>query len=187
MVDSIDNESDATLVERVRDSDREAFRGLFGKYQPVLFRATFASLRDRDAAHDVVQETFVRVWNYRSSLQPHLPFLALLFRISRNLMKDAAKHAAVRKRSEGEVAGEIRPQPESPEDALRMDMLKERLSAVVRTNLPARCREVFLLSRVEEMTNAEIGTRLGLSVKTVENQITRALKILRRQLRDYLN
>lgn len=52
--------------------------------------------------------------------------------------------------------------------------------------IATKCREVFLLNRVEEMSNAEIGRELGISVKTVENQITRAMRTLRRQLRGYL-
>ena len=65
-------------------------------------------------------------------------------------------------------------------------MLEERVAQVVRTKLPPKCREVFLLSRVEEMSNAEISRQLGISMKTVENQITRGLRILRRHLRRYL-
>jgi RNA polymerase sigma-70 factor (ECF subfamily) len=65
-------------------------------------------------------------------------------------------------------------------------MLEERLTEVVTTKLPTKCREIFLLCRMEGMSNAEISEHLGISVKTVENQITRGLKILRRHLRRYI-
>jgi RNA polymerase sigma-70 factor (ECF subfamily) len=65
-------------------------------------------------------------------------------------------------------------------------MLEEKVSEVVRTKLPTKCREVFVLSRMEGMPNAEISERLGISRKTVENQMTRALKILRRHLHRYI-
>src|SRR3989339_1158804 len=98
-----EHESERQLLERLRDSDQEAFRLLFEKYQPVLFRYVLHSLHEADDAHDVVQETFVRVWDLRLSLKPDLPLLALLFRVSRNLVRDRAKHQAARKRLEPDV------------------------------------------------------------------------------------
>ncbi len=172
-------ESDALLIERLRVSDQEAFRLLFEKYQPILFRNVLHSLHDVDTAHDIVQETFVRVWTHRTSLQPNLPFLALLFRISRNLVLDHAKHQAVRKRLEPTV---VQTGGDDPDESLQRTLLEEKLAEVVRTKLPTKCREIFLLSRMEGMSHNEISEHLGISPKTVENQITRALKILRRHL-----
>lgn len=178
-------ESDEQLIERVRASDNEAFRLLFEKYQPILFRNVLHNVRDADAAHDIVQETFVRVWRNRISLQSNLSLLAYLFRISRNLTLDQAKHREVRRRLEESLPQSSPSAQDDPEASLQLNMLEEKLSEVVRTKLPARCREIFLLSRMEGMSNAEISAHLGVSVKTVENQITRALKVLRRHLRMY--
>lgn len=178
-----ENESERELLERLRDSDQEAFRLLFEKYQPVLFRYVLHSLHEADDAHDVVQEAFVRVWDRRASVKPDLPLLALLFRVSRNLVRDRAKHQAVRKRLEPDIPSLLHSSAEDPEEALHGSVLEERINEIVRTKLPAKCREVFLLSRVEGMSNAEISERLGIAVKTVENQITRGLNILRRELR----
>ncbi len=175
---------ESQLLERVRHSDREAFKALFGKYQPILFRSVLHGVLDPDTAHDVVQDTFVRVWDHRASLQPNLPLLAYLFRISRNLVRDLAKRSNVRKKYESEMTETL--QSDSPEEALRARILDEKLQGAIRTRLPEKCREVFLLSRIEGMSNAEIGEHLGISVKTVENQITRALKILRKELMEYL-
>jgi RNA polymerase sigma-70 factor (ECF subfamily) len=179
-------EFESQLIERTQRGDREAFRVLFEKYQPILFRSVVYTLQNVDKAHDVVQETFVRVWHHRSSLQPHLPLLGYLFRISRNLILDDLKHEAVQKKLEAKVAPAIYGSGDDPVDSLHASMLEERVAEVIRTVLPPKCREVFLLSRVEEMSNAEIGRQLGISVKTVENQITRGLRILRRHLRQYL-
>jgi len=186
MTSSKSKETDASLIERIRVSDQEAFRLLFEKYQPTLFRSVLYSLRDADSAHDVVQETFVRVWDRRASLRPELPLLAYLFRISRNLVRDYAKHHEVRRRLESSIHDALQPARRDPEESLQLSILEERLAEVVTTKLPTKCQEVFLLSRMEGMSNAEISERLGISTKTVENQITRALKILRRQLHRYI-
>jgi RNA polymerase sigma-70 factor (ECF subfamily) len=179
-------ETDSRLIERLRASDHEAFRLLFERYQPVLFRSVLYSLQDADTAHDIVQETFVRVWKHRASLQPNLPLLAYLFRISRNLVRDYAKHYTVRRRLEADVLDTLQPTEYDPEKSLHSSMLEEKVADIVRTKLPGKCREVFLLRRMEEMSVAEISERLGISTKTVENQITRALKVLRRHLHPYV-
>jgi RNA polymerase sigma-70 factor (family 1) len=179
-------ETDSRLIERLRASDHKACRLLFEKYQPVLFRSVLHSLQDADAAHDIVQETFVRMWNHRASLQPNLPLLAYLFRISRNLVRDHAKHYTVRRRLEADVVDTLQPTENDPEKSLHSSMLEEKVAEVVRTKLPRKCQEVFLLRKMEGMSVAEISERLGISTKTVENQITRALRILRRRLQRYM-
>jgi len=182
---AIMHEDEEQLLERVRLSDEYAFQLLYERYQPILFRTALHALGDADASHDIVQETFIRVWNHRRSLRPTLPFLAYILHIGRNLLRDRAKHAAVRRRFESDVPHPSVSTGDDPDESLQARMLQEALSEVVTTRVPARCREIFLLSRMEGMSNAEISSRLGISVKTVENQITRGLKILRRHLRSY--
>lgn len=178
-------ENDERLIERLKASDGDAFRILFEKYQPILFRYASQSLHDADTAHDIVQETFLRLWRNRTSLQQQRPLLAYLLRICRNLVLDAARHDAVRRRLEPEVPVPSPSAGDNPDEALQLKMLDEKLSEIVNTRLPPKCREIFLLSRMEGMLNAEIGKRLGIAPKTVENQITRALKIIRRHLRSF--
>lgn len=177
--DDTSPDSDEMLTERVRASDEAAFRLLFERYQPVLFRSMRAATGNNDDAHEIVQETFVRVWNRRASLRSDLPLLGFLFRIARNLVRDAAKHQAVRMRYESDVPPPERSETDDPERWLQVRLLEERLAAILRDSLPDKCREVFVLSRVGGMTNAEIARQLGISVKTVENQMTKALRIVR--------
>ncbi len=177
--------SDEELVRQIHASDTEAFRLLFEKYQPIVFRQVMYMIRDVDAAHDIVQESFVRLWDHRARLNARLPILAYLLRISSNLVRDHARHKEVRRRHEDHVPPVSLSAGDDPESALQLRMLEEMLSDVVRTHLPEKCRQVFLLSRVEGMSNNEISAHLGIAVKTVENQITRALRTLRRHLQDF--
>ena len=178
--------SDMLLMEKVRDSDAEAFRELFVRYQPILFRQTLFYTRQTDLAHDIVQETFVRIWERRASLQPHRSFLALSLSICHNLVLDAVKHRKVRERLEEAIPRPVPSENDNPHEALERTMLEEELTRVIRDGLGEKCRTVFLLSRFERMSNREIAELLGVSVKTVENQINHALKVLRRRLRRYL-
>jgi len=71
---------------------------------------------------------------------------------------------------------------EDPAEAAQLAMLEERISAIINQELPARCRAIFLLSRFEGKTHREIAELLGLKVKTVENQINHALRVLKKRL-----
>jgi len=173
-------------MEKVKDSDIEAFRTLFSRYQSVIFRQVLFQTRQTDLSHDIVQETFVRIWEHRASLRPHRSFLALALSISNNLIRDAIKHRKVRERLEGEVPRPVLSEGDDPYEALQLSMLEEELTAIIKEGLGEKCRTVFLLSRFEGMSNREIAELLGLSPKTVENQIHHALKVLRTKLGRYL-
>src|SRR5512137_2186691 len=88
--------SDTDLLQQVKNSDMEAFGVLFKRYQPVIFRHVLFQIHQRDLAHDIVQESFIRIWEHRTSLQPQLNLLAYALRISTNLVLDAYKHKRVR-------------------------------------------------------------------------------------------
>lgn len=178
-------ETEEQIIERVRNSDKEAFRVLFEKFQPTLFRYVLYRLRDADAAHDLVQDAFVRVWQHRMSLKPDAPFLPYILKIGSNLILDNVKYREVRRRLERDIPAPVASEQDNPEHFLHLTLLEAKVFKIVWTKLAHRCREVFLLSRMEGMSNAEISARLGVSVKTVENHITRALKVLARHLREY--
>jgi RNA polymerase sigma-70 factor (family 1) len=163
----------------------QAFKALFEEFQPGLFRHVLYQLRDTDLAHDIVQETFIRVWQYRARLKPHLPFFPYLLKISGNLIKDHFKYTNVRLKYEDDVPVPEKSRLDDPEAAFRVRALEEEIARVVNT-LPDRCRAVFLLSRFDGKSHAEIGEILGISPKTVENQIRHALFVLRRELAEYV-
>jgi len=180
---TVNSRTDSELLERVKASDADAFRVLFERYQPIVFRQVRYQLGESDAAHDVVQETFVRIWDRRYSLQPELSFLAFALRISGNLVRDAARHRAVREKTARDIPPPALSDGDNPEESLQRTMLEEHIATIIATRLPPRCREIFLLSRFEGKSHREIGELLQVSEKTVENQITRALRVLRRNLR----
>jgi len=181
-----DLSTDTQILEGVRDSNLEAFRTLFERYQPVVFRHALFRTRDTDLAHDIVQETFIRIWEHRLSLRPHLSILGYALRISENLIRDTFRRRKTRQRLEVEIPLPSMSVGDDPGEALQLAMLQEKLVAIINGGLPERCRMVFLLSRFEGKSNREIAGLLGLSVKTVENQINHALKVLRKKMRGYV-
>lgn len=164
-----------------------AFEALFRRHQPALFRTVVFQVRDTDAAHDIVQETFKRVWERRASLRPALSFPGLLHRISLNLVRDAYRHALTRERAEPHVPPPIVPEDADPLDAAAYAELATEVRRVMREELPARCGTVFAMSRLEGMSNEEIASALAISPKTVEHQLGKALRIMRRALAPFLS
>lgn len=175
--------TDLELLKQVKDSDMEAFRMLFNRYQPVLFRQVLFQTRHTDLSHDIVQETFIRVWEHRRSLKPQLSFLSYIFHISRNLIRDNIKYQKIRERTDMYVPHSVLSENDNPGEALQLTLLQEQIMSIINKDLPKRCREIFLLSRFEGKTHQEIADTLHLSVRTVEYQILHALKVMRKKLK----
>ncbi len=163
----------------------ESFRMLYNQYQPVLFRYVLFQTRSVDVSHDIVQETFIKVWENRKSLKSHLSFMAYILRISRNLVRDAIRYRKTRERLKNEIPAPVPSENDDPGKVLQLVILEEKLEDIINNDLPKRCREIFLLSRFERKTNQEIAESLCLSMRTVEHQINHALKVMRKKLINY--
>jgi RNA polymerase sigma-70 factor (ECF subfamily) len=164
-----------------RELDRGAFEGLFREYFPPLMAFARKILGDEDNAREVVHQVFINLWEKRNEIDMSASLKSYLFTSvhnrSLNVIRDRKKF------TDGEVpdvAGDwdVSTQIESME-------LEEKIREVIGT-LPEKCREVFELNRFDGLKYNEIASELGISVKTVENQMTKALKILREKLSKYL-
>ena len=141
-------------------------------------------LRDRAVAEELVQDVMLELWRRRESLAPDGSAQAYLFQATRNRVLNHLRHLKIEERSEPEIQRESLSTPHA--DA---DIAQEELSVAVQTavqSLPDRCREVFELSRVHGLKYAEIASQLGISVKTVEAQMGKALRTLRDRLAPWL-
>ena len=171
------------LLERVKNSNKTAFKDLYYRHQPILFRYVVYRVREREIAEDIVQETFVRIWNNRSRLDSSKSFFSLIAKVSNNLCYDHFRHQKVKTQHQNNLPGMYKKNPETEHE---LSELKEAIWNAVNEHLPDKCREIFLLSRNEKKTNQEIAELLNLSKRTVENQLYRALKILRKILKNYM-
>ena len=179
-------DKDAILLHKVKNSDKIAFKTLFFNYHDTLFRFVQYKIQDGDIAEDITQETFLRVWKMRSKLKSNKSFFSLIARISTNLCYDHFRHNEVRQRHESLIPRNNDSQTNPPEEKVLSTFLEDEIQKIVETELPEKCRQVFILSRVEKLSNNKISESLGISVRTVENQIYRAIKILKKKLKNYL-
>ena len=175
-----------TLVRNVKNSKKSSFQKLFYRFHDQLFRFVVYRVQNADIAKDITQETFLRIWEKRESLQPKKSFFSLLARISTNLCYDHFRYTEVRLRNKDRIPEYGRSHFDNPEEVVQAQAIEKIIRALVNEKLPQKCRIIFILSRIEGLSNQEISINLGLSIRTVENQIYRALKILKKHLQKYL-
>ena len=167
---------------KIRASDRSAFSDLFCALYPDLLWYAQGLTGDDEAAEDIVQEAFVRLWDRRASIQPDRSVRAFLYVTVRRLAFNDERNARTRKTLLAMI--DEPGQPPSPDEAVSTRLMGQRLRAWI-DELPDRRREAFELSRFCGLSYQEVAGIMGLSVYTVEKHITNALKHLRQRLVDY--
>ena len=176
---------DRELLERIRSGDSDAFDAVFRTHYASLVATAERMLRRRDVAEELVQDVMLELWRRRETLVVDDSLRGYLFRATRNRTLNHLRHGAIEKRAEPELIADH----EDVKPGASSAIVEEEIEVAVRravAELPPRCREVFELSRVEGLRYAEIATALGISVKTVEAQMGKALRILRERLANWL-
>lgn len=173
------------LFETLKAGDITAFEMLFRTYYQPLCNYAFTFVQDKDEAEEIVQSTFLSLWEKKQTLEIRTAVKPYLYAMVRNASLNVLKHEKVKK-EHAEVTMAVGER--SIESVARTVMASELESRIYKAMdaLPEQCRLVFKLSRFEELKYSEIAEQLNISVKTVENHMGKALKIMREQLRDYL-
>ncbi len=172
-----DAAADGELLRRAAAGDSRAWRDLVDAHSDPLFRYTYRLVGERDAAEDVVQEAYLRLWRQSRRWRPEAPVRAWLFRVAGNLSIDTLRrrrHIVEMEPDHAEAAPGI-------EDRLAE---KEQARAVQRlvSELPERQRKALVLCRLEGMSMAEAGLVLRCSVGAVESLLSRARRHLRSRM-----
>ena len=176
--------ADSELLERLRRGDTTAFDTIFRTWYGPLVGTAERMLRDRAVAEELVQDVMLELWRRRETLSSEGSAQAYLFQATRNRVLNHLRHLKIEQRSEPELRGDSPASPHA-DSALAHEELNVAVQRAVQA-LPDRCREVFELSRVHGLKYAEIAKTLGISVKTVEAQMGKALRTLRERLAAWL-
>ncbi len=177
-----DNEANIRdQVERLRAGDREAFEAVFRAYYPRLADYANGLVRSKDTAEDVVQEVFVALWTQRDRLTSPDNLVGYLYRSVRNRSLNQIRHRRMVTDWQTRQAAEDPPAAPPADREAENAEIAEAVRRAVATLSP-RCREVFELSRDRGLTYPEIAASLGISIKTVETLMGRALKGVRARL-----
>ena len=165
---------------------KESFESLFRRYYAPLCRSVHRIIQDKDGSEDIVQEVFATLWSKRDSINVQSSIKSYLFRASINGALNCLKKEKRWTPFENE--------DESANVVASQDILRElegsELESLIEQSinqLPVGCRTMFMMNRYDEMSYREIAEATQTSVKTVENQIGKALKVLRQALKSYIN
>lgn len=166
------------IVKDLRDGETYAFDYLFEKYSRVLFQFSYKILKSRDEAEEIVQQVFLKVWEKRKSIDPQQKFNAYLFTVALNDIRKSFLNKAKENKFKVELYNVLHEQSlenQQEKDFSRyLQILDEQVE-----KLPGKRKEIFILHKKEGLTVNEVAAYLKLSPKTVENQITAAIKTIR--------
>lgn len=175
------------LIANLRAGDSKSMELIFRTLYPKLCAFANKYLHDIDEAEEVVQEVFYKVWRNRMHLDEDQSIRAYMFTAVKNSCFTTLQHLKVKDKYSALLTYvyEDELKRHATEDSLVASELDRDFSKALET-LPPDCRTIFELSRFEGLKYHEIASRLNISVKTVETQMSRALQKIRVQLKDYL-
>lgn len=173
------------LIQGLTKGDRRVFEEIFHTYYAPLCSYCLRYVSGPEEAEEIVQDLFFKLWARRNELVINTSLQAYLYRAVRNYALNYLKHRKTHKEFENYVGFQTRQTSVNPVSALEDDEMQRVMKLAV-LSLPEKRREIFEMSRYDGLKNAEIAEKLNLSLKTIENQMTKAFEQLRLVLRDYL-
>lgn len=185
-MESNNNLQELYFFDRMKSGDESAFDFFFNYYYSGLYVYAQKIIPEKHMVEDIVQSVFLNFWKDRNSMNINESVRAYLFRSVRNKCLDIIKHKEVVDKHRNGINFEVEEQ--SSDEIWETYIEAELYSILLQTieKLPGECQKIFRYSRINLFSNKEIAQKLGISVKTVENQISKAIKVLREELKEYL-
>jgi len=173
--------SEDEWIYALKEGDLSAFNELFDRYAKRLYHFSMGYLKSAADAEEIVQEVFMKIWDNRIELSTRKSFDSYLFTIARNGILNTIRKS----KSEQVYLSYVKINPEKYvllDEELNFNELEKAYHEAIE-QLPPKRKEIYLLSKERSLSNAEIATKMNISVKTVENQMTSALSKIRKDLR----
>ena len=176
--------TDEELMKKIKAGNMLAFDVLYKKYSKELLKLGYSILRSTEEAENLIQDVFLNLWENRSKVEKDTSIKSYIFTITYN----SAISIIRKKARESAFIEQLKSLQEINEDPFNMELeyneLTNKLNEIIKL-LPQRQKEVYLLHRVDGLKYSEIAERLNISVNTIENHMSRALKTIREKLGNY--
>ncbi len=173
-------------IKALREGNHLAFEKLFDNWYEPLCRYAFSILRNRDEAEEVVQKTFCKLWDQHETLDIKSSINSYLYRIVHNDSLNQIQQITSHKEHNLNFISTVNTEVNSTQETIESSELQKAIE-IAMEKLPPQCKRVFELSRNEQLSYTEISKELNISTNTVENHISKALKLLRVELIEFLS
>jgi RNA polymerase sigma-70 factor (ECF subfamily) len=182
-VDKTAEISDNDLAQRVKLGEKTAFRQLFERYAPRIYRFSRSYLKNENDSEELVQNVFLKLWEKRDSLDTSQNLKAFIFKIAVNTIYDFVRRKNIEHAFEDYARLNYQSSENSTWHSVIYAEMEQNLHHLV-AQLPEQQQKIFQLSKTDGLANDEIAKQLGLSKRTVENHLYRALAFLKKHLKD---
>lgn len=177
-------EQDHLLIDAIKNGSQTAFERFFKQHYSQLCGFAFGYVQNSDEAEDLVQNAFFTIWQKRENLSPNQSLKSYVYTAVKNACFNKLKSQKVRDEY-GQLAVANEEHSIDAQELLQEAELSERINAAINA-MPTERQRIFLMSRNDGLKYKEIAEKLGKSIKTVENQMGKALKYMREELADFL-
>lgn len=178
------NENEILLIRAFKNGDQKAFEKLFERYHKKLYAYLMRLLDSKEDAEEIVQESFIKIWEKREEFIEGYSFNAFLFTIAKNTFLNFTREKVNRRVFEDhfQLINEV--ESGKTDDYVIFKETREIIRLIIE-GMPPRRREVFMMRRVEGLSRKEISEKLGISVITVDSQLLKANTYLKDELKKY--
>lgn len=180
-MESRQNQDDSLLISEIRDGSVEAFEILYNRYKKKLYYFSYQYIKNHSDTEELLQTVFLSLWEHRQSLDDSLSIRNYIYRSAFNQIYDRLRKRLVHNKYLEYQIHNTEPEYNHSPNNLYYEDLKNSIDTIV-DKLPAHQKNIFLMSRYENMSHKEIAEKLNLSVRTVETQIYRVLIKIRKKL-----
>ncbi|WP_139308018.1 RNA polymerase sigma factor [Pontibacter flavimaris] len=181
---AVDKEGTEQLVYALLNGKEDAFVHLYRRFEARLYTFAYKLTQDKDDAEEVVQEVFLKVWEKRQVLNPEQNFSGFLYTVAKNIVYNKAKQRAYHFAFQKHLAASEQDICRTTENELSFDELSALLDKIYEALPPVR-RQVFLMSRIQGLSNNEIAAELHTSTSNIENHLHKALRFIREKLQTH--
>jgi RNA polymerase sigma-70 factor (ECF subfamily) len=184
-VEIIKSDIDPALLHSLKNGDQQAFERVFKQYAQKLFSFSLSYLKDEDEAQEVVQEVFLKIWLNRITLKTDTSFQSYLFTIAFNSIRKSFNRKAKNDQYKLDVIDELDEGQDVADYEQNYQFVSQKLEQFI-DEMPEKRKDIFIQRKKQGKPVRQIAEEMGISVKTVENQITESMKYLKRRFQEEL-